>query len=124
VREQVAHGRKVLVTTGPDEGAVLEKFRGTGAVLCGGEQALGLDFLAALIKEARVVVVPSTGPLHMAAALEKRIVTFFPTIRVQSAVRWGPYVDPSRGDVKVMTLGESSDKVSVQDVSAELDRLW
>ena len=50
-----------------------------------------LENLAALYSLAHVVVAPSTGPMHLAIALEKRVVTFFPPVRVQSALRWGPY---------------------------------
>jgi heptosyltransferase-3 len=39
------------------------------------------------------VVAPSTGPLHIAVALKKPVVTFYPPIRVQSAIRWGPYIN-------------------------------
>jgi ADP-heptose:LPS heptosyltransferase len=37
------------------------------------------------------VVAPSTGPMHLAVALGKKVVSVFPPIKVQSAVRWGPY---------------------------------
>lgn len=50
-----------------------------------------LENLAGLYNLAKVVVAPSTGPLHLAVALGKRVVTFFPPVRVQSAIRWGPY---------------------------------
>ncbi len=53
----------------------------------------GIDFLAGLFALSDVVVAPSTGPLHLAVALKKRVVTFFSPIRVQSAVRWGPYLE-------------------------------
>lgn len=44
-----------------------------------------------LVRQAGVVVAPSTGPLHLAAALGVATVGLFPPIRVQSAKRWGPY---------------------------------
>jgi heptosyltransferase III len=55
------------------------------------EKVLPLDHLAALFSFASVVVAPSTGPLHIAVALGKPVVSFYPPIRVQSAIRWGPY---------------------------------
>jgi ADP-heptose:LPS heptosyltransferase len=46
---------------------------------------------AALIKLAFVFVGPSTGPTHLANAVETEIITFYPPIQVQSAKRWGPF---------------------------------
>ena len=49
-----------------------------------------------------MVVAPSTGPLHLAVAVGASVVTFYPPIRVQSAVRWGPYIpDESRASILV-----------------------
>ena len=42
----------------------------------------------------KLVVAPSTGPLHLAVAMGRDVVTFYPPIRVQSAKRWGPYDGP------------------------------
>ena len=57
----------------------------------GGPSAGPIDQLAGLMSWADVVVAPSTGPLHLAVALGKPVLTFYPPIRVQSAIRWGPY---------------------------------
>ena len=73
-RAQAEHQATRLLS--PSSGLFLEK---------------GVDRLAALMSFSSVVVAPSTGPLHLAAALGKSVVTFFPPIRVQSAIRWGPY---------------------------------
>ncbi len=62
----------------------------------------GLDDYIALLSYAGVVVAPSTGPLHLAAALGRSTVSFYPPIKVQSALRWGPYVaDESKHSVFV-----------------------
>jgi ADP-heptose:LPS heptosyltransferase len=117
-------GTQVLITAGPTEGEILERFRaglaaaarasseGSGGVarekargmlaFYGGREAGSLDKLVALISRCDVVVAPSTGPLHLAVALDRRVVSFFPPIRVQSALRWGPYVaDETRASVLV-----------------------
>lgn len=61
-----------------------------------------VDYLSALFSKADLVVAPSTGPLHIAVALGKPVVTFYPPIRVQSAIRWGPYItDPQDAGVLV-----------------------
>jgi lipopolysaccharide heptosyltransferase II len=53
----------------------------------------GLSNFIALLSLAQVVVAPSTGPLHIAVALGKKTVSLYPPIKVQSAIRWGPYYD-------------------------------
>lgn len=52
---------------------------------------LSLMQLAALIDLAHVFVSNSTGPIHIAAALNKNIVGFYPKIASMSPKRWGPY---------------------------------
>ena len=52
----------------------------------------GLHDLIGLFSLSQLVVAPSTGPLHIAVALGKSTVSFFSPIKVQSALRWGPYV--------------------------------
>lgn len=91
-------GHEVLVTGGPEEGPLLERMRIQAAktedpvMVYGGEKSGSVDHLAALFNEVDLVVAPSTGPLHIAVALGKPVVTFYPPIRVQSAIRWGPYI--------------------------------
>jgi heptosyltransferase III len=98
IRVLVRDGRKVLITAGPLDRALVEKLVETlgpirdKVMVYGLHEKNGLDFFAALLSTATVVVAPSTGPLHVAVALKKPVVTFYPPIRVQSALRWGPYV--------------------------------
>ncbi len=51
----------------------------------------GLTEFIAMVEAVDGVVAPSTGPMHIAVALGKKVVTLFSPIKVQSAVRWGPY---------------------------------
>lgn len=69
----------------------------------------GLGKYMGLLAACDAVVAPSTGPMHLAVALERKTVTLFSPIKVQSALRWGPY------GVKFGTsLGiEAGDQVSV-----------
>lgn len=58
---------------------------------------IGNEYLAefiAVLGEADGMVAPSTGPMHLGVALGKKVVTVYSPIRVQSAVRWGPYHVP------------------------------
>ncbi|OFZ83475.1 MAG: hypothetical protein A2583_04585 [Bdellovibrionales bacterium RIFOXYD1_FULL_53_11] len=107
-------GRPVLVTGGVLEGDLLTRMRemigqpaaGTEwkykPMFFGGEDAGSVGRLAGLYSFVDVLVAPSTGPMHLAVALGKRVVTFYPPIKVQSAIRWGPYcMDEERTTILV-----------------------
>ncbi len=102
-RAIVKEGHEVLFTGGPGEGPLLERMKIQAAktennvLIYGGDKSGSVDHLAALFGEVDLVVAPSTGPLHIAVALGKPVVTFYPPIRVQSAIRWGPYIEDSEG---------------------------
>jgi heptosyltransferase-3 len=109
----------VLVTGGPGEGALVERvFQGiarqqsyspdspTFAKYVGEK---GLAEMIALLDQCDGVIAPSTGPMHLAIALGKTVVTVFPPIKVQSAVRWGPYGIPIGTNLGI----EPDDKASV-----------
>lgn len=105
-------GIPIVVTGSIAEKALVErvissalKERGEGLPISsfiGSNSPTGLSDMVALLSLAKVMVAPSTGPLHIAAALGKRTVSFYPPIRVQSAIRWGPYsIDDTRHTVLV-----------------------
>lgn len=52
-----------------------------------------LGELIAVIDKSVLLIANSTGPLHIAAALGKNVVGFFPKIHSQSPVRWGPFTE-------------------------------
>lgn len=110
-------GNQLLVTGGPAEKTLLDKYESgladvTGKVLFyRAESTDTVDFLGALTHHCQVVIAPSTGPLHLAVALGKSVVTFYPPIRVQSALRWGPYL-----------LDDTHASVMVPDVYCGQDR--
>lgn len=54
-----------------------------------------LDELTAMINKADIFVSNSTGPIHIAAALGKKTIGFYPNLLQCSAKRWGPYSDKS-----------------------------
>ncbi|MBC7387069.1 MAG: glycosyltransferase family 9 protein [Cryobacterium sp.] len=101
IRSIKNEGHDVLVTGGPAESYLLERIKAQALktehpiVIYGGSEAGSVENLAALFSEGDLIVAPSTGPLHIAVALGKPVVTFYPPIRVQSAIRWGPYVSDS-----------------------------
>ncbi len=91
VSELVKKEMPVLVTLGPQDDSIRDIFDRLGAIVCPSHELGNLGVLAALIEASKWVVAPSTGPLHLAVALSKPVVTFFPEIRVQSVHRWGPF---------------------------------
>ena len=52
---------------------------------------LDLRELAILLSESRLFIGPSTGPTHLANAVDTPVISFYPPITVQSATRWGPF---------------------------------
>jgi heptosyltransferase-3 len=106
VESLLNQGTSVLLTAGPAEKDLVERVasealkrlqnqspaKGAQLVSYVSTPNLGVDHLGALLSRATVVVAPSTGPLHLAVALGRPVVTFFPPVRVQSALRWGPYL--------------------------------
>ncbi|NNG27018.1 MAG: glycosyltransferase family 9 protein [Ignavibacteriaceae bacterium] len=54
---------------------------------------LNLSELISLINRADIFISNSTGPIHIAAALEKFTVGFYPKILACSPQRWGPFTD-------------------------------
>ncbi len=52
---------------------------------------LSLKELIALIQLSDMLVANSTGPIHLAAALNKNVIGFYPKFNECSALRWGPY---------------------------------
>lgn len=100
--------RQVLVTGGPTEADLLERIKQAlgpsqeRVIFYSGTEGQTIEFYGGLCCHADVVVAPSTGPLHVAVALGRPVVTFYPPIRVQSALRWGPYLpDESKASVFV-----------------------
>ncbi len=90
VRRLVARGHRVLVTGGPDERGLTRLVAGEDGLDLGG--ARDLAGLAALLRDAGVVVVGNTGPAHLAAAVGTPIVSLFAP--VVPAARWAPWGVP------------------------------
>jgi ADP-heptose:LPS heptosyltransferase len=80
-------GHRVVVTGGPDERDLTTAVAGEMALDLGGRTTLAS--LAAVYAAARVVVVPNTGPAHLAAAVGAPVVSLFAP--VVPASQWKPY---------------------------------
>jgi lipopolysaccharide heptosyltransferase II len=56
---------------------------------------LELNEMVALIDKCSLLIANSTGPIHIAAALGKNVIGFYPKVKVCSPLRWGPYTEKS-----------------------------
>jgi ADP-heptose:LPS heptosyltransferase len=96
-RQLLKDGKRVLLTGGLLESELLARIQGrlgdsSRLMVYVNRAGDPVDFLGALYARAAVLVAPSTGPMHLAVAVGRPVVTFYPPIRVQSAIRWGPYL--------------------------------
>jgi ADP-heptose:LPS heptosyltransferase len=80
-------GHRVVVTGSPEERALTAEVAGNVALDLGGRTEL--ITLAAVFAGAEVVVVPNTGPGHLAAAVGAPTVSLFAP--VVPAAQWSPY---------------------------------
>ncbi|OBK73276.1 glycosyltransferase family 9 protein [Mycobacterium sp. 1274761.0] len=91
-------GHRVIVTGGADETDLTAAVAGEIAVDLGGRTTLAT--LGAVFAAARVVVVPNTGPAHLAAAVGAPVVSLFAP--VVPASQWMPYAQ------NVIRLGDQN----------------
>jgi len=98
VRALVGAGHRVLVTGSPGERRLTAQVAGTAALDLGGRTTLGE--LSAVFRHANAVVVPNTGPAHLAAAVGAPVVSLFAP--VVPASQWSPYTR------NVVRLGDQS----------------
>jgi ADP-heptose:LPS heptosyltransferase len=85
-----AAGDRVVVTGSADEATLTGFVAGGQACDLGGQ--LSLSELAAVLGGADVVIVPNTGPAHLAAAVGTPVISLFAP--VVSAQQWAPYGVP------------------------------
>lgn len=97
-RALVLEERLVLISGGPLEINLLDRIEkelgefSSKIIFFRNRGEYSVDFFGGILSFAQLIIAPSTGPLHLAVALGKSVLTFYPPIRVQSALRWGPYV--------------------------------
>lgn len=119
----------VVITGGPGEGPLVDRvFQGIARqqsyapdqpifTKYVGEK--GLAEAIAILDQCDGIVAPSTGPMHLGVALGKKVVSIFPPIKVQSAVRWGPYGIPTGTNLGINPDDQAS--VLVPDVNCGED---
>jgi heptosyltransferase III len=80
----------IFITGTKSEKKICEEISGNNKVINLAGQ-FNLGELIALINKAGLLISNSTGPIHIAAALGKYVIGFYPKIKVCSPERWGPY---------------------------------
>lgn len=82
----------VLITGDKKEAGICASFPSGDKIfnLCG---KFNLGEIIALIDVSALLVANSTGPLHIAAALGKNVIGFYPKIKAQSPARWAPFTE-------------------------------
>ena len=92
VRKLDEDNYQVILTGSKNEIELCEKIKSSNKVknLAG---RFNLDELTALISKSVMFISNSTGPIHIAAALGKYTVGFYPKIISCSQARWGPYTN-------------------------------
>jgi heptosyltransferase III len=78
--------------------------------------ATDLRTLAAILSLAQVVVAGSTGPLHLAAAVQTKVVGLYPSKKLISPLRWGPR---GPGHIILQTPNDSAGMKSISIKTAE-----
>ena len=107
VSQLLKSGLEVVLSTGPAETELRQRMRSglgkrQGLYFYGSEETHSLDAFGGLIQNLDLFVAPSTGPLHLAVAIGKPVLSIYPPVRVQSKKRWGPY-GTKEGMARVMT---------------------
>lgn len=93
---ELMHSGFQLVLTGTDiDRPIVDQVRlrmGDGAADLSGQ--LDLEHLTALLSEASLLISNSTGPLHLADALGRKVIGLYSPFLFSSPKRWGPYRQP------------------------------
>lgn len=86
-----------------------------------------LEELIALISNANILIANSTGPIHIASALGRNVIGFYPKFAAVSPKRWGPYTSKAKIFQPTVCNGECSrDKCQKLNCmnSIEIDKVF
>lgn len=115
-------GKPVLVSIGPQDHTFFQTY---GTRLESRNVPIFVNHydvavLGAVMEQSEGVIAPSTGPLHIAVALGKKVVSFYPNVLVQSQKRWGPF--RPKNEAIVFTPEPNRDMLSL-DVNSVINRI-
>ncbi len=103
------------MTRNEEEGLLSEKILNEGSIDLTGK--LSLRELMMLINECNLFMSNSTGPIHIAGAMNKQVIGFYPNSKPINATRWGPPGNNSH----IFTPPEGSDEMNKIDVNRVID---
>ena len=120
-RLQSRNGHHVVLTAGPDEESRSQALSGllTGVPHCLYSSREGLVKFARHLQFCDVFISGSTGPLHIAGALNCRTAAFYPRQRSSTALRWQTVNAADRRLVFMPPMGRGeSDMLAIDILSA------
>ena len=83
---------RIVVTGSGDEDKACRQVAGSRHLNLYG--MIDLIELAALLKRAALLITNSTGPLHLAVAMGRKVLGLYPPLKDCLPDRWGPYLHP------------------------------
>ncbi|MFA7287939.1 MAG: glycosyltransferase family 9 protein, partial [Melioribacteraceae bacterium] len=83
-----------------------------------------LSSLMALIDRASLIIANSTGPIHIAAALGKFVVGFYPKGQTTSPIRWGPFTERKLIFTPVGECLNCMETIDINHVFEEINSKW
>ncbi len=92
----IANDNVVLVITGSETEKELCNYFVVSKKIINTAGMFNLEELTAMINKAEILIANSTGPIHIASALGKRVIGFYPRFAAVSPKRWGPYTTNSK----------------------------
>ena len=117
-------GHTVVISAGPGEEELAEQLRqrlreqGVAALVYVSRQ--GLPAFCRQLQGADVFISGSTGPLHIAGALDRPTVGFYPASRVNSSLRWQTLSAPERRLAFSPPAGDDMRQVDVDAAAAAI----
>lgn len=82
------------LTGSETEKKLIEEVQAQGSINLAG--MFNLEEFVAFLANSNLLIANSTGPIHIAAAVNKDVVGFYPKIHSASPKRWGPYTAKSK----------------------------
>ena len=101
-------GLSIITTGSASESVLIDTIQKQTKNIVRLEGQLNLKELAALLKKASLIIANSTGPLHLAVAVDTKVIGLYCTLVACGPERWGPY--------------HRADSVIVPPVNAEYDK--
>ncbi len=116
----------IVITAGPGEEQLADKVIDLANGIPRLSSGLALTDFAKFIANAQLFIAGSTGPLHLAAAIDVPTVGFFPMIRSSTPLRWQPINSKGRHlAFSPQKPGQENDMTAI-DIDAVADEigLW